>query len=462
MQKHQESTIEFKDDISDSTNLPTGLTNEVVRLISKDKNEPEWMLEKRLKALQLFQKTPLPTWGPSLDKLKLEEINYYIPPESREAKKWEDVPKEIRNTFEKLGIPEAEKKVLAGVGAQLDSGMIYHNLKKELTEKGVIFLNMDEAIHKYPHLVKKYFMTSCVPISDHKFAMLHAAVWSGGTFIYVPKGVKVEQPLQAYFRMNAKSGGQFEHTLIIVDEGADLHYIEGCSTPRYGKSSLHAGCVEIFVMPNARMRYTSIENWSKDTFNLNTKRAIVESNAIIEWINSNVGSQVTMLYPCSVLKGEGARSDSLGVAMATKGQNQDTGSKSIHLAPNTTSVIRSKSISKDGGIASNRGNVVVTKNAVNSKVSVSCDALLLDDKSKSNTYPSMKIDTSKIDMSHEASVGKISEEQIYYLQSRGMNEEDAIKMIVNGFVEPVTRKLPLEYAVEFNRLIEIEMEDSIG
>lgn len=462
MQNYAESTIEFKDDISDSAKLPTGLTDEIIRLISKDKNEPEWMLEKRLKAFQLFQKTPLPKWGPSLEKLKLNEINYYISPESREAKKWEDVPKEIRTTFEKLGIPEAEKKVLAGVGAQLDSGMIYHNLKKELTEKGVIFLNMDEAVHKYPHLVKKYFMTSCVPISDHKFAMLHAAVWSGGTFIYVPKGVKVEQPLQAYFRMNAKSGGQFEHTLIIIDEGADLHYIEGCSTPRYGRSSLHAGCVEIFVMPNARMRYTSIENWSKDTFNLNTKRAIVESNAIIEWINSNVGSQVTMLYPCSVLKGEGARSDSLGVAMATKGQNQDTGSKSIHLAPNTTSVIKSKSISKDGGIASYRGNVVVTKNAVNSKVSVSCDALLLDQKSKSNTYPSMKIDTNKIDMSHEASVGKISEEQIYYLQSRGMSEEEAIKMIVNGFVEPVTRKLPLEYAVEFNRLIEIEMEDSIG
>lgn len=430
----------------------------IIQMISKEKKEPAWMLQKRLAALEAFNKTPTPTWGPTLKKLKLNKITYYTPPHTRQSQKWEEIPIEIRTTFEKLGIPEAERKVLAGVGAQYDSNVVYHNLKKELNDLGVVFINMDEAVQRYPHLIKKYFMTTCISIYEHKFTMLHAAVWSGGTFAYVPKGVKVKQPLQAYFRMNTKAGGQFEHTLIIADEDSEISYIEGCSSPRYIQSSLHAGCVELFIMPSARMHYTSIENWSKDTFNLNTKRAIVERNGLIEWINCNSGSQTTMLYPCSILKGEGAKSDSLGIAIACKGQNQDTGSKSIHLAPNTTSTTRAKSISKNGGIATYRGSVVIAKNANNSKVAVNCDALLMDENSTSNTYPNMKIDNSEVDVSHEASVGKISQDKIYYLQSRGLSEEEALKAIVNGFIEPITRHLSIEYAVEFNRLIDLEIQ----
>ncbi len=439
-----------------------GLSRDVVLEISKQKNEPDWLLKKRLTALELFEKTPLPTWGPDLSKLKLDEIIYFVRPDTDEATNWDKVPDDIKKTFDRLGIPEAEKTALAGVGAQYDSDVIYHNIQKQLKNQGVVFENMDTAVHEYPELVQKYFMTQCVPINDHKFVMLHAAVWSGGTFIYVPKGVKVDLPLQAYFRMNAQSGGQFEHTLIIVDEGAEVQYIEGCSAPRYTTNSLHAGCVEIFVHKDARARYYSIENWSKNTYNLNTKRALVDEDGVIEWINGNMGSGVTMLYPCSILRGRGARSDSLGIAFAGPGQNQDTGSKAIHCAPDTSSTIRAKSISAGGGISTYRGLVKVTKPAINSSVSVNCDALLIDEASISNTHPNMKIDTNEVDIVHEARVGKIGDSEIFYLQSRGLTEEQAMQLVVAGFIEPIVKALPLEYAVELNKLIELEMEGAVG
>ena len=435
-----------------------GINEEVVRMISKTKNEPEWMLEKRLKGLKLFLETPMPNWGPDLSTLDVENIVYYIDPNTKETKSWEEVPAEIKKTFDRLGIPEAEKKALAGVGAQYDSSIVYHNIQESLQKKGVIFENMDVAVHKYPELVKKYFMTNCIPIHDHKFIMLHAAVWSGGTFIYVPKGVKVDLPLQAYFRMNAQRGGQFEHTLIIIDEEADLHYIEGCSSPSYSENSLHAGCVELHVLPGAKMRYSSIENWSKNVFNLNTKRALVHKDATVIWTNGNMGSTRTMLYPSSVLVGEGARSESIGIAFAGPGQDQDTGAKAIHVASNTTSIIKAKSISKGGGISSYRGLVQVTENAENVKSTVKCDALILDEESISKTYPFMKINNNTADITHEATVGKIGEEEIFYLMSRGLDEEQAVQMIVNGFIEPIVKALPLEYAVELNKLIELEIE----
>ncbi|MCC6638964.1 Fe-S cluster assembly protein SufB [Candidatus Falkowbacteria bacterium] len=439
-----------------------GLSEEIVKLISSQKNEPEWMLQKRLAGFALHQKTAMPTWGPNLTALNLDEIVYFVRPDTQEASDWGKVPDEIKKTFERLGIPQAEREVLGGVGAQYDSDVVYHSLKKELSDKGVIFENMDVAVQKYPELVKEYFMTQCVPINDHKFIMIHAAAWSGGTFIYVPKGVKVELPLQAYFRMNAYAGGQFEHTLIIADEGSELHYIEGCSAPRYNSNSLHAGCVEIFVKKNARVRYSSIENWSKNTYNLNTKRALVDEGGVIEWVNGNMGSGVTMLYPASILRGRGARSDSLGIAFAGAGQHQDTGSKVIHVAPETKSTITAKSISKDGGIASYRGYVRVAPTAINSSVAVECDALLLDPQSVSQTYPTMLLETDAVDMAHEARVGKIGDEEIFYLMSRGMTQEQATQMVVAGFIEPIVKSLPLEYALELNKLIELEMEGSVG
>ncbi len=439
-----------------------GLTEAVIREISKQKNEPDWMLAKRLKAFALFSQTPLPTWGPDLTKLNLDEIVYFVRPGTEEKTSWDDVPEDIRKTFDRLGIPEAEKTVLAGVGAQYDSDVVYHNIQENLKRQGVVFENMDVAVQKYPEMVEKYFMTQCVPINDHKFVMLHAAVWSGGTFIYVPKGVKVELPLQAYFRMNAERGGQFEHTLIIVDEGAEVQYIEGCSAPKYNKSSLHAGCVEIFVHKNARARYFSIENWSKNTYNLNTKRALVDEDGTVEWINGNMGSGVTMLYPCSVLRGTRARSDSLGIAFAGPGQNQDTGSKAIHAAPETKSTIRAKSISVGGGVSTYRGLVKVTKKADWSDVAVTCDALILDDASVSNTYPDMKIDNHLVNIAHEARVGKIGDDEIFYLMGRGMSEEQATQMVVSGFIEPIVKALPLEYALELNKLIELEMDNAVG
>jgi Fe-S cluster assembly protein SufB len=439
-----------------------GINEEVVKLISKTKKEPAWMLEKRLKAFKLFQKTPMPNWGPDLSALDLNKIVYFIDPDTKETTNWEDVPKEIKETFDKLGIPEAEKKALAGVGAQYDSSMVYHNIEKTLKDKGVIFENMDVAVQKYPELVKEYFMTSCIPINDHKFIMLHAAVWSGGTFIYVPKGVKVELPLQAYFRMNQERGGQFEHTLIIVDEGAELHYIEGCSSPIYSKNSLHAGCVEIFVKENAKMRYSSIENWSKNVYNLNTKRALADKDSTMIWVSGNMGSCKTMLYPCTVLRGQGAKTDNLSIVFAGKDQHHDVGAKAIHAAKNTSSTINSKSISKNGGISSYRGLVKIMPNASGSTTSVICDALLLDKESKSHTDPILKIENNDVDAAHEAKVGKINEEVIFYLQSRGLSEEQAMQMVVSGFIEPIIRALPLEYALELNKLIELEMEGSVG
>lgn len=455
-------TFDHVDDVKSKYVATPGVSEEVVREISRQKNEPEWMLEKRLKALALFEKAKMPGWGPDISDLDLNEILYFVRPDTEEATSWEDVPEEIRSTFDKLGIPEAEKEMLAGVGAQYDSDVVYHNLKKEWKEKGVIFENMDVALEKYPELVEKYFMTNCVSIADHKFAMLHAAVWSGGTFIYIPPGVKVDIPMQAYFRMNTMGGGQFEHTLIIADKGAELQYIEGCSAPKFSKNALHAGCVEIFVHEGARVRYSSVENWSKNTFNLNTKRALVDKNGVIEWVNGNMGSGVTMLYPCSVLRGEGARSDSLGVAFAGPGQHQDTGSKVIHAAPNTKSSIVAKSISRNGGISTYRGQVRATKAATNASVSVNCDALLIGDGAISNTYPYQQIDSPEVDVAHEATVGKIGEEELFYLMSRGLSREQAMQMVVSGFIEPIVKSLPLEYAVELNKLIELEMEGAIG
>ncbi len=439
-----------------------GLTEQVVREISKQKNEPDWMLQKRLQGLALYLEKPLPSWGPDLSKLDLDKIVYFVRPDTQSATSWEDVPADIKKTFDRLGIPEAEKKALAGVGAQYDSDIVYHNLKKQWSEQGVIFENMDVAVEKYPALVKKYFMTQCVPIHDHKFVMLHAAVWSGGTFIYVPKNVTIDLPLQAYFRMNARSGGQFEHTLIIADEGSNLHYIEGCSAPRYGTSSLHAGCVEIFVHAGARVRYSSIENWSKDTYNLNTKRALVDEDGVIEWVNGNMGSGTTMLYPSSILRGRGARSDSLGIAFAGPGQNQDTGAKAIHVAPHTSSNIISKSISVNGGINTFRGLIHITPKATNVNASMVCDALLIGKKAVANTIPELKIKNEEVTVSHEARVGKIGDEEIFYLQSRGLSEQEAIRLVVSGFIEPIIKALPVEYALELNKLIELEMEGAVG
>jgi len=441
---------------------PAGLSEELIRRISKDKGEPDWMLAKRLSGLKLFLEKPLPNWGPDLSGLDLSTIHFYIKPDAeKNMRSWDDVPKEIRETYEKLGIPKAERNALAGVGAQYESSVVYHNLKKDLEKKGVIFLDMDEAVKHHPEMVRKYFMTTCIQPGLHKFSALHAAVWSGGTFIYIPKNIKVELPLQAYFRMNARSGGQFEHTLIIVDEGAEVHYIEGCSAPQYTENSLHAGCVEIHVLKNAKCKYSSIENWSKNTYNLNTKRAVVHQNGIMEWINGNMGSNITMLYPCSVLIGEGAKTDYIGIALAGKGQNQDTGCKVYHFAKNTSSNVISKSISLDGGITNYRGLVEVKAGAVGSKSSVRCDGLMLDNKSQSGTIPSMNVKESDVSVSHEAVVGKIGEEQLLYIMSRGLSEEEATKLIVAGFIEPVIKELPLEYAVELNRLIELEIENSV-
>lgn len=438
-----------------------GLDEELVRFISSEKSEPDWMLKKRLDSLKVFQEMSLPAWGPSLEKLDLDKITYYARASDKQAESWDDVPADIKRTFDKLGIPKAEQEVLAGVGAQYESTVIYHSLKADYKRQGVIFEDLDVAVQKYPELVEPYFM-KLMPASLHKFAALHGAAWSGGTFLYIPKGVKLKEPLQAYFRMNAKGMGQFEHTLIIVEEGAQAHYIEGCSAPRYGVDSLHAGGVEIYVKKGARFRYSSVESWSKDAYNLNTKRALVEEKAHMEWVGGNFGSNVTMLYPCSILVGEGATADHLGLAFANKGQIQDTGAKVIHAAKNTSSNIVMKSISKNGGKALYRGLVEVKKGATNAAVSVKCDALLLDAFSSSDTVPIMKINDSSAEISHEASAGKISAEDLFYLRSRGLKEDMAAAMIVNGFIEPITKELPLEYSVEMNRMVELEMEGSVG
>lgn len=440
-----------------------GISEDIIKKISKDKKEPKWMLQKRLNAMKLFLEKEMPNWGPNLTNLDLNSIIYYTLPDAKEEKKWKNVPKDIKSTFEGLGILKAESEnVLSGVGAQYDSQMVYHNLKQEWKEKGIIFENMDIALQKYPEVVKKYFMTKCIPISDHKFSMLHAAVWSGGTFIYVPKNIKIDIPLQAYFRMNAEKGGQFEHTIIIADEGSEVTYIEGCSAPQYAHNSIHAGCVELFVKKGAKIKYSSIENWSKNTYNLNTKRAIVEENGTIEWISGNMGSGTTMLYPMSVLMGDNSQSESLGIAFAGNGQNQDTGTKVVHIGKNTSSIIHSKSIAKDGGTSTFRGLVKIGKNAENTKSLVECDTLILDLNSRSNTYPTIENTRNDSLCSHEAKVGKISDDEIFYLKSRGFSEKNAKKLIVTGFISPITNKFPLEYAVELNKLIDMQMDSNLG
>lgn len=438
-----------------------GLNESIIRQISKSKNEPEWMLKIRLKAYEIYEKKELPKWGCDLSELNLDDLNLYVKPESDQAKKWEDVPSDVKLTFEKLGIPQAEREFLSGVKAQYDSEVVYGSLLKELEEKGVIFLSTDEAVQKYPELVKEYF-GKLIPAADNKFAALNTALWSGGSFIYIPKGVKLDKPLQAYFRINAAQMGQFERTLIIADEDSFATYVEGCSAPMYSGSSLHAAVVEIFVKKDARFRYTTIQNWYPNIYNLVTKRAIAYKNATMEWVDANIGAKVTMKYPAVILKEEGAKGEVLTMAFAASGQHQDTGAKMTHLAPNTTSNIISKSISKGTGRSSYRGLVRISEKAKNARSNVICDALLIDPESRTDTYPYMKINNKSATISHEASVSKVEEDQLNYLMSRGLSEEEAYSLIVNGFIEPIVKQLPMEYALELNRLIELEMEGSVG
>jgi Fe-S cluster assembly protein SufB len=438
-----------------------GLDEDVVRQISKMKEEPEWMLEFRLKALKHFQERPMPNWGPDISGLDFDDIYYYVRPSDREGQSWDDVPDSIKQTFDRLGIPEAERKFLAGVGAQYESEMVYHSVQEHLEEQGVIFLSIEEGLRQHPELFREYFGT-VIPITDNKFAALNSAVWSGGSFVYVPPGVKVDLPMQAYFRINTAELGQFERTLIIIDEGAQAHYVEGCTAPVYTTDSFHSGVIEIVVKDNARCRYTTIQNWSINVYNLVTQRSIVHEGATMEWVDANMGSQVTMKYPSCYLVGERAHGEILSMAFAAEKQTQDTGGKVIHVAPNTSSKITSKSISKGGGRASYRGLLKVHEGAVNSKSSVVCDALLLDEGSRSDTYPYIEIDEDMVTIGHEASVSKVGEEQLFYLMSRGLSEEEAATMVVSGFIEPLVKELPMEYAVEMNRLIQLQMEGSIG
>jgi len=439
-----------------------GLSSGVVEEISSHKSEPEWMRKFRLKSLEYFRARPMPGWGGDLSGIDFDNIFYYIKPTEKQAKSWDDLPDDIRSTWDRLGIPEAEKKYLAGVGAQYESEVVYHKLQASLVKQGVIFLDMDSGLREQEELVKKYFGT-IIPQNDNKFAALNSAVWSGGSFIYVPPGVKVEMPLQAYFRINAENMGQFERTLIIVDEGAYVHYVEGCTAPIYSSDSLHSAVVEIVVKPGARCRYTTIQNWSNNVYNLVTKRAVAEKEATMEWVDGNLGSKLTMKYPSIWLTGEGAHGEVLSIAFAGKGQHQDAGGKAVHIAPNTSSVINSKSISKNGGRAGYRGLLEVAKGARGSKSKVVCDALILDEASRSDTYPYIRVDESEgVFTEHEATVSKIGEEQLFYLMSRGLSEAEASAMIVSGFVEPITKELPLEYAVEMNRLIQLQMEGSVG
>lgn len=452
---------DIKDEVNYSFKTDKGLSPEIIIEISREKNEPQWMTDFRLKSLEIYNSKPMPTWGADLKDLDVDEIIAYIRPNTDMKNKWEDVPDDIKNTFERLGLPQAERESLAGVGAQYDSEVVYHNIRQELVDQGVIYTDMETALRDYEDIVKEYFMKLVAP-TDHKFAALHGAVWSGGSFVYVPKGVNVDIPLQSYFRLNAPGAGQFEHTLIIVEEGAMLHFIEGCSAPKYKVNNLHAGCVELFVKENARLRYSTIENWSRNMYNLNTKRAVVDKNGVIEWVSGSFGSKVSMLYPMSILRGEGAKSEFTGITFAAKGQYLDTGTKVVHAAPYTTSTVNSKSISKDGGHAFYRGLLKVAKGAHHCKSTVSCESLMLDNKSKSDTLPIIELNNDNIDIGHEAKIGRISDEAIFYLMSRGISEEEAKAMIVRGFVEPITKELPLEYAVELNNLINIELEGSIG
>ena len=438
-----------------------GLSPSVIRQISAMKNEPEWMLEYRLKAYEHFMRRPMPNWGADLSELDLNEIFFYVRPTQGQEKNWDDVPDDIKRTFDRLGIPEAEQKFLSGVGAQYESEMVYHSIQEHLSEQGVIFLSVEDGLQQYPELFREHFGT-VISYADNKFAALNSSVWSGGSFVYIPKGVKVEMPLQAYFRLNVADIGQFERSLIIADEGAQVHYVEGCTAPRYMTNSFHSGVIEIVVKKDARVRYSTIQNWSKNVYNLVTQRAYVHEGGTMEWVDSNMGSKVTMKYPSCILAGEGAHGEILSMAFASDGQAQDAGGKMIHLAPNTTSKITSKSISKNGGRASYRVLVSFKPNAINVKSNVVCDALILDPQSQSDTYPYIDINNSQVSIGHEASVSKVSEEQLFYLMSRGLSEEEAIGMIVSGFIEPLVKELPMEYAVEMNRLIQLQMEGSVG
>lgn len=438
-----------------------GLDRRVVEQISEMKGEPQWMLEFRLKALEHFLKRPMPTWGGDLSKLNLDDIYYYVKPTEATGRTWDEVPDTIKNTFEKLGIPEAEQKFLAGVGAQYESEMVYHSIQETLEKQGVIFLSIEDGLRKHPDLFRKYFST-VIPIEDNKFAALNSAVWSGGSFIYVPKGVKVDLPLQAYFRLNVANIGQFERTLIIVDEGSQVHYVEGCTAPTYSTDSFHSGVIEIIVHKGARVRYTTIQNWSTNVYNLVTQRALVFEDATMEWVDANLGSKLTMKYPSCYLKEPGAHGEILSMAFAGKGQHQDAGGKVIHFAPHTSSKIVSKSISKAGGRSSYRGLLKVYKGAMDVKSNVVCDALLLDETSRSDTYPYIEVDEEDVTIGHEATVSKVGEEQLFYLMSRGLNEDEATSMVVSGFIEPLVKELPMEYAIEMNRLIQLQMEGSIG
>lgn len=457
------SIYDFSYEENDAYKVSEGLNADIVSQISDEKNDPSWMKEFRLKSLDIFNNTEMVDWGPDIDGLDMANIVTYVRPNTdRMHAKWDEVPEDIKDTFERLGIPQAERESLAGVGAQYDSELVYHNVKDEVAAQGVIYTDLESALHsEYADMIRSHFM-KLVPPTDHKFAALHGAVWSGGSFVYVPKGVSVEIPLQSYFRLNAPGAGQFEHTLIIVDEGAYLHFIEGCSAPKYNVANLHAGCVELYVGEGATLRYSTIENWSKNMYNLNTKRAKVEKGGKVEWISGSFGSHVSYLYPMSVLSGEGARAEFTSVTFAGRGQNLDTGTKVVHNAPDTSSYINTRSISKDGGISTFRSSVVVTEKAKGAKSSVSCQSLMLDDISRSDTVPAMDIRTADADIGHEAKIGRISDEVVFYLMSRGMSEEEARALIVSGFADNVGKELPLEYAVEMNNLIRLEMKGSIG
>ena len=456
------SIYDIRDEENDAYRMQSGLTPEIIEKLSKEKNDPVWMQQFRLQSLQIYNETPVPNWGPSLEGLDIDNIATYVRPNTKMQNNWENVPKDIKDTFDRLGIPQAERKSLAGVGAQYDSELVYHNVRAEVAAEGVVYMDIESAMKgEYADMVKKYFMKLVTP-RDHKFTALHGAVWSGGSFVYVPKGVQLSIPLQSYFRLNAKGAGQFEHTLIIVDEGASLHFIEGCSAPKYNVANLHAGCVELYVGKGAHLRYSTIENWSKNMYNLNTKRALVEEGGTIEWVSGSFGSHVGCLYPMSILKGDNSKMEFTGVTFAGAGQNLDTGAKVVHIGKNTSSFMNTRSISKSGGISTFRSSVVVEKSAKKAKSSVSCQSLMLDSESRSDTIPAMDIRTKDAAVGHEAKIGSISGDAIFYLMSRGMTEEDARALIVSGFADNVSKELPLEYAVEMNNLIRLEMKGSIG
>lgn len=456
------SIYDITDVENDAYRMEEGLTPDIIDKLSKEKDDPVWMQQFRLQSLQIYNETPLPNWGPSIEGLDMAHIATYVRPKTNMKNDWKDVPEDIKETFERLGIPEAERKSLAGVGAQYDSELVYHNVREEVAAEGVVYTDMESALKgEYADMVHKYFMKLVTP-HDHKFAALHGAVWSGGSFVYVPKGVHLSIPLQSYFRLNAKGAGQFEHTLIIVDEGASLHFVEGCSAPKYNVANLHAGCVELYIKKNAKLRYSTIENWSKNMYNLNTKRALVEEGGTIEWISGSFGSHTGCLYPMSVLKGDNSKSEFTGVTFAGKGQDLDTGAKVVHMGKNTSSFMNTRSISKSGGVSTFRSSVVVQKGATGAKSSVSCQSLMLDSESRSDTIPAMDIRTKDAAVGHEAKIGSISSDAVFYLMSRGMSEEDARALIVSGFADNVSKELPVEYAVEMNNLIRLEMKGSIG